>query len=106
MSPVARTPSRPPRTAAHAKRDELTALFAAHGLVAVVSTNGSIPGADIELILGVQPGELRDAWLKPAGADRLGRAGYALAPHLNDVDRVDDCWCGAKPGQPHAVGRS
>jgi hypothetical protein len=74
MSPVTRTPSRPPRTAAHAKRDELTALFASHGLVAVVSTNGSIPGADIQIVKGVQPGDVPDVWLTARGEARLKAA--------------------------------
>jgi hypothetical protein len=74
MSPVTRTPSRPPRTAAHAKRDELTALFASHGLVAVVSTNGSIPEADIELTKGARPGEVTSVFLTASGEARLKAA--------------------------------
>lgn len=26
-----------------------------------------------------------------------------LRPHLHDVDRTIDCWCGAAPDQPHRI---
>ncbi len=90
-------PVRPPRTDAHRLRDELIARFAAAGLTPVLSTNGSIPSADIELILGVKPGDLRDAWIKPQGVRRLG----IMEPHV--IDSAETCWCGAKPGQAHTA---
>jgi hypothetical protein len=65
---------RPPRTAAHAERDRLVRLFADAGLVPVMSTNGGEPSADIELVLGTKPGELRAVWVKPMGERRLQAA--------------------------------
>jgi hypothetical protein len=41
--------ARPPRTSGHAQRDALIARFAAAGLVPVLSTNGSVPDADIQV---------------------------------------------------------
>lgn len=68
--------TRPPRTAAHADRDALIAQFAAAGLTPSLSTNGSIPDADIQV--GRRPladsgvhGELDGAWITAKGQARL-----------------------------------
>jgi hypothetical protein len=70
---------RPPRTAAHADRDALIRQFADAGLTAVVSTNGGIPDADIQvgkvlLSDGGKHGEVIGAWLTNAGQARLTAA--------------------------------
>ena len=65
---------RPPRTAAHATRDDLLRQFREMGLTPTISTNGGDPHADIECIKGAKPGELRECWLKPNGIARLQRA--------------------------------
>jgi hypothetical protein len=62
---------RPPRTAAHADRDALIRQFADAGLTAVVSTNGGIPDADIQVVKGAQPGDVPECWLTERGRARL-----------------------------------
>jgi hypothetical protein len=79
-------PVRPPRTAAHAERDRLTRLFHDAGLVPVLSTNGGEPNSDIELVLGTKPGELREAWVKPAGVARYRAASPIKADALIDIE--------------------
>jgi hypothetical protein len=64
--------SRPPRTEAHAQRDALIQQFADKGLTPVLSTNGSVPSADIELTFNkLQPGSVSAAVLTEAGRQRL-----------------------------------
>ena len=65
------TVARPDRTAAHATRDDLLRQFRDVGLVPVVSTNGSIPDADVQVVKGTKPGEVVDCWLTLRGQDRL-----------------------------------
>lgn len=67
MAPV----TRPPRTEGHRQRDTLLADFAAAGLSPVLSTNGSIPEADIQIVKGPQHGEVIEAWLTSKGKQRL-----------------------------------
>ena len=67
--------NRPPRTDAHRQRDALVQQFHDAGLTAVVSCNGSYPGADIQTVKGEHPGELIDCWLTERGKFRL----YPLA---------------------------
>lgn len=62
---------RPSRTPAHQKRDDILASFRDLGLVPVISVNGSIPDADIQVVKGAKPGEVVDCWLTRRGADRL-----------------------------------
>lgn len=64
---------RPARTEGHAQRDALIAQFTAAGLVPILSTNGSNPEADIQIVKGPQPGEVIEAWLTARGERRLGR---------------------------------
>ena len=66
---------KPPRTDAHRQRDELIAQFRDAGLVPVVSTNGGIPDADIQVVKGTKPGEAIECWLTERGKLRL----YPLA---------------------------
>lgn len=71
--------NRPPRTDAHRQRDELIAQFAAVGLTPVVSTNGGVPEADIQvakalLTEGGKHGELIEARLTDRGRQRLADA--------------------------------
>ena len=63
--------ARPPRTAGHASRDAAIAQFAAAGLVPVLSTNGSNPEADIQIVKGEKPGEVLESWITPRGLGRL-----------------------------------
>lgn len=77
------TVTRPPRTPAHAERDALLLQFAARGLQPVISVNGSIPEADIQVTKalldeGGKYGEVLDARLTLAGAKRLIAAGYKI----------------------------
>jgi len=67
------TPARPPRTAAHVERDRLIQQFHDAGLQAVVSTNGSIPDADIQVAFVTAPegGQALSAWLTAKGQARL-----------------------------------
>lgn len=74
MAPV----TRPPRTDGHRQRDTLLADFAAAGLAPVLSTNGSITDADIQIVKGPQPGEVLEAWLTPKGTQRLNEAKSGL----------------------------
>jgi hypothetical protein len=67
---------RPPRTDAHRERDALLARFAALGLQPVVSTNGSNPEADIQIVKGAQPGDVPQCWLTVKGTNRLYHAGW------------------------------
>ena len=73
---MART--RPDRTPAHLQRDALLAQFASMGLVATISTNGSVEGADLEQTFDktVRPGGgLSACVLTEAGQARLEAAG-------------------------------
>lgn len=68
--------TRPARTKAHAERDALLQQFADAGLQPIISTNGSIPHADIELTMaslkeGGQYGEMQNAAITERGAARL-----------------------------------
>ena len=63
--------TRPPRTAAHAMLQTLIAQFKDAGLVPVISTNGGIPEADIQVVKGAKPGEVIEAWMTNNGLDRL-----------------------------------
>ena len=67
---------RPTRTEAHAERDRLIRQFADVGLQPVISTNGSIPDADIQqakaiLRDGGKHGEVVECWLTERGQARL-----------------------------------
>lgn len=82
--------TRPPRTAAHAERDRLIAEFVAAGLTPTVSTNGSMPDADIQvgrrqLTESGRHGELDGAWLTSLGARRLIQA-RAAGPAGSDAE--------------------
>ena len=66
--------TRPPRTAAHVERDRLIAQFKDAGLVPVLSTNGGIPDADIQIVKGPKPGEVLEVWVTARGDDRLVEA--------------------------------
>lgn len=66
--------TRPARTDAHRQRDTYLQQFADLGLVPVLSTNGGEPDADIEVIKGDKPGDVRDCWIKPNGLARLRAA--------------------------------
>ena len=63
--------NRPPRTAGHAQLQTLVKQFADAGLTPVVSTNGSIPGADIQVAKGPKPGEVVEARLTTKGSRRI-----------------------------------
>lgn len=68
--------TRPARTAAHGDRDALLQQFHDAGLQPILSTNGGIPEADIELTTaalkdGGGYGELVEARLTERGAARL-----------------------------------
>lgn len=63
--------NRPPRTDAHRERDVLLQQFADAGLVPVVSTNGGVPEADIQVVKGAQPGDVSEARLTDRGLTRL-----------------------------------
>lgn len=65
---------RPPRTEAHRQRDTYLQQFADRGLVPILSTNGGEPDADIEIIKGDKPGDVRECWVKPWGERRLAFA--------------------------------
>ena len=65
------TITRPPRTAAHATLQALLAQFRDAGLVPVVSTNGGIPEADIQVVKGAKPGEVLDVWSTDRGRARF-----------------------------------
>ena len=82
------TVTRPDRTAAHATRDALLAQFRDVGLVPVISTNGGIPDADIQVVKGTKPGEVVDCWLTERGKSRLSMgqrtmAGMSMYPPLS-----------------------
>lgn len=65
---------RPPRTEGHRQRDALLAQFAAAGLMPVVSTNGSIPNADIQVSFDKRThpgGDVVRADLTARGSQRL-----------------------------------
>lgn len=70
--------TRPVRTEAHAKRDTYLQQFADLGLTPVVSANGSIPDADIQIVKGAQPGEVLDCWVTDKGRARLGQREFAI----------------------------
>lgn len=78
---------RPPRTNAHRERDALLQRFHDAGLVAVVSTNGSAPEADIQIVKGVQPGDVPEVWLTERGRARLAEFETPL-PHLGTLALV------------------
>ena len=63
--------NRPPRMVGHTQLAELVRRFSQAGLLPVVSTNGAIPGADIQIVKGEQRGEVLAAWLTDKGAERL-----------------------------------
>lgn len=63
--------ARPPRTNAHRERDALLQRFHDAGLTATVSTNGSNPEADIQIVKGEQPGDVPNVWLTDKGRARL-----------------------------------
>lgn len=63
--------TRPPRTDVHRQRDAYLQQFADLGLQPIVSTNGSIPHADIQFVKGPQPGEGIDCWVTTRGRYRL-----------------------------------
>ncbi len=70
------TIARPPRTDAHATRDALLQQFKDAGLQATISTNGSIPDADIQQSVGLlkeggKYGEVVDVSLTERGQARL-----------------------------------
>ncbi len=74
---------RPPRTDAHRRRDELAAQFTALGLTPVISTNGGIPHADIQVVKtllseGGKHGEVTDCWLTDLGTRRLYQASLVV----------------------------
>lgn len=73
---------RPPRTDGHRQRDALLQHFYDAGLQPIVSTNGSIPNADIQIVKALLPakdgtggdgqyGEVIEAYLTDRGAQRL-----------------------------------
>lgn len=70
----AMTVTRPPRTAAHAERDRLIALFADAGLVPILATNEGTPDADIQIAKGSKPGAVLECWLTSRGEARLAAA--------------------------------
>ena len=83
--------ARPPRTAGHASRDAAIAQFAAAGLVPVLSTNGSNPEADIQIVKGAQPGEVLESWITPRGLGRLIPERFLVdAPAVEAVERKQD----------------
>lgn len=72
-------PVRPPRTPGHGQRDVLLQRFSDAGLVPVLSTNGSTPDADIQIVKtllgdGGQHGEVIAAYLTNRGQSRLDAA--------------------------------
>ena len=82
---------RPPRTDAHRERDALLQRFAALGLQPVVSTNGSIPDADIQIVKGAKPGDVPQCWLTLRGGLRLNNAeADAMLPLAHPVTDNDD----------------
>jgi len=62
---------RPPRTAAHVTLQTLIAQFKDAGLVPVISTNGGVPDADIQIVKGPQPGDVTECWITAHGNIRL-----------------------------------
>lgn len=71
---------RPARTKGHRQRDACLQRFRDAGLVAVVSTNGSDPEADIQIVKGPQPGDVLEAWVTARGEARLPKAIVTEAP--------------------------
>jgi hypothetical protein len=67
-------PARPPRTDAHRQRDAYLQQFAALGLTPILSTNGSNPEADIQVVKGEKPGDVPECWITAKGQARLERA--------------------------------
>lgn len=72
---------RPDRTDAHRERDALLQRFHDCGLVAVISTNGSNPEADIQVAFGDKPGEAVGAWLTSRGSAQLEGEAQAKGYH-------------------------
>lgn len=70
--------TRPVRTDAHRQRDFYLQQFADLGLVPIVSTNGGIPDADIQIVKGEQPGEVVDCWVTERGKWRFEQGSRAL----------------------------
>ena len=73
------TIARPPRTDAHATRDALLQQFKDAGLQATISTNGSIPDADLEqttpaLKNGGKYGDVTECVITSNGQARLDAA--------------------------------
>jgi hypothetical protein len=77
---------RPPRTAAHATRDALLVQFRDAGLVPVVSTNGSVPDADVQVVKGTKPGEVTECWLTTRGQGRLYYARNAYGVGMAELN--------------------
>lgn len=46
---------------------------------------------------------LRATSLEAAALEILWANERQAAPHLHDVNRTTTCWCGARPGYPHAI---
>lgn len=65
---------RPPRTPAHAVLQTYLGQFRDAGLIPVVSTNGGIPTADIEVTKGAKPGDVTAAVITETGTQRLAKA--------------------------------
>ncbi len=68
------TVQRPPRFPAHSRRDVLLAQFHAAGIIPIVSTNGGIPEADIQVVKGAKPGEVVECWVTAHGTRRIAAA--------------------------------
>jgi len=70
---------KPPPTDAHRERDRYLQMFHAAGLVPIVSTNGGIPDADIQVTKtlldeGGKHGDVLEARLTDRGQRRLAEA--------------------------------
>jgi len=63
--------TRPPRTDAHQLLAAFVARFKEAGLIPVISTNGGVPDADIQIVKGPQPGDVTECWITAHGNIRL-----------------------------------
>lgn len=63
------------------KRDVFEKLIVAHPEAAEIRIRSALEKADARVLM------MNDA----------------ERPHLHDVDRVVDCWCGARPNEPHII---
>lgn len=73
-----RTLTRPERTVFHAQRDALLRAFADAGLTPLISTNGGVPSADVQVGKMPARGDLFGAWLTERGRSRLRAVGVEM----------------------------